>query len=80
MVQDGQDDHLGQNDPLPSQILLNLVFATPKWTICPFWPEEVHFGPFGSANRTLATPERRPSKEYDPLCVCPALELRSVPF
>ena len=24
----------------------------------PFWPEEVHFGPFRSANRTLAIPER----------------------
>ena len=23
----------------------------------PFWPEEVHFGPFMSANRTLAIPE-----------------------
>ena len=23
----------------------------------PFWPEEVHFGLFGSANRTLAIPE-----------------------
>ena len=24
----------------------------------PFWPEEVHSGPFRSANRTLAIPER----------------------
>ena len=23
----------------------------------PFWPDEVHFGPFRSANRTLATPD-----------------------
>ena len=23
----------------------------------PFWPEEVHFGPFRSTNRTLAIPE-----------------------
>ena len=23
----------------------------------PFWPEEVHFGPFRSTNRTLVTPE-----------------------
>ena len=22
-----------------------------------FWPAEVHFGPFGSANRTLVTPD-----------------------
>ena len=25
---------------------------------CQFWPEEVHFHPFGSANRTLAIPEK----------------------
>ena len=25
----------------------------------PFWPEEVYFGPFRSANRTLVTPENR---------------------
>ena len=25
----------------------------------PFWPEEVHFGPFRSANRTLAIPDKR---------------------
>ena len=25
----------------------------------PFWPEEVHFGPFRSANRTLAIPEKK---------------------
>ena len=24
----------------------------------PCWPEEVHFGPFRSANRTLAIPEQ----------------------
>ena len=24
----------------------------------PFWPEEVHFGPFRSANRTLAIPDK----------------------
>ena len=24
----------------------------------PFWPEEVHFAPFRSANRTLAIPEK----------------------
>ena len=28
----------------------------------PFWPEEVHFGPFRSANRTLAIPEILDSK------------------
>ena len=25
----------------------------------PFWPEEVHFGPFRSANRTLAIPDKQ---------------------
>ena len=25
----------------------------------PFWPDEVHFGPFRSANRALAIPELR---------------------
>ena len=25
----------------------------------PFWPKEVQFGPFRSANRTLAIPENR---------------------
>ena len=28
----------------------------------PFWPEEVHFGPFRSANRTLAIPDLGVSK------------------
>ena len=26
----------------------------------PFWPAEVHFGPFRSANRTLAIPDDSP--------------------
>ena len=29
-----------------------------KWSKPPFWPEDVHFGPFRSANRTLAIPEK----------------------
>ena len=29
----------------------------------PFWPEEVHFGPFRSANRTQAIPEQQ--EPYD---------------
>ena len=34
-----------------------LAFARPKWTIFgQFWPQEVHVGPFRSANRTLAIP------------------------
>ena len=31
----------------------------------PFWPEHIHFGAFGSANRTVATPEKR-NKEKMP--------------
>ena len=31
----------------------------------PFWPEEVHFGPFRSANRTLAIPEGRPQQSEE---------------
>ena len=58
MVQNGPNDHFGQNDLIPNWIL---AFARPKWTkmvhFGPFWPEEVHFGPFRSANRTLAIPE-----------------------
>ena len=58
MVQNGQNDHFGQNDLIPNRFL---VFARPKWTILvhfgPLWPKEVYFGPFRSANRTLATPE-----------------------
>ena len=59
MVQNGPNDHFGQNDLIPNRIL---VFARPKWTkmvhFGPFWPEEVHFGPFRSANRTLAIPDK----------------------
>ena len=29
-----------------------------------FWPEEVHFGPFRSANRTLAVPENHNGRGY----------------
>ena len=58
MVQNGPNDHFGQNALIPNSIL---AFARPKWTkmvhFGPFWPEEVHFGPFRSANRTLAIPK-----------------------
>ena len=51
MVQNGPNDHFGQNDIIPNWIL---AFARPKWTkmvhFGPFWPEEVRFGPFRSAN------------------------------
>ena len=59
MVQNGPNDHFGQNDLIPNRIS---AFARPKWTkmvhFGPFWPQEVHFGPFRSANRTLAIPEK----------------------
>ena len=55
MVQNGPNDHFGQNGLIPNRIL---AFARLKWTkiahFGPFWPKEVHFGPFRSANRTLA--------------------------
>ena len=58
MVQSGPNDHFGQNDLIPNRIL---AFARPKWTkmvqFGPFWPEGFHFGPFRSANRTLAIPD-----------------------
>ena len=53
--QNGPNDHFGRNDLIPNWIL---AFARPKWTKIvqngPFWPQEVHFGPFRSANRSLA--------------------------
>ena len=49
MVQNGPNDHFGQNDLIPNWIL---VFARPKWTkmvhFGPFWPKRsilVHLGP-----------------------------------
>ena len=46
-VQNGPNDHFGQNDLIPNWIF---AFARPKWTkmvyFGPFWPEEDHFGPF----------------------------------
>ena len=32
----------------------------------PFWPEEAHFGPFRSANRTLSIPEIRIDPQIRP--------------
>ena len=49
-VQNGPNDHFGQNDLIPNRIL---AFDGPKWT------KMVHFGPFRSANRTLAIPDKR---------------------
>ena len=67
MVQNGPNDHFGQNDLIPNWIL---AFARPKWTkmvhFGPFWPDEIHFGPFWSANRTLAIPDRRAKISSEP--------------
>ena len=55
MVQNGPNDHFGQNDLIPNWIS---AFARPKWTkmvhFGPLWPAELYFGPFRSANHTLA--------------------------
>ena len=67
MVQNGTNDHFGQNDLIPNRIL---AFARPGLTkmvhFGPFWPEEVHFGPFRSANRTLAISEKILRKKLRP--------------
>ena len=47
----GRNDHFSQNDLIPNRIL---AFVNQNG---PFWPKEVYFGPFKSANRTLATPD-----------------------
>ena len=52
--QNGPNDHFGQNDLTPNRIL---AFARPKWT------KMVHFGPFRSANCTLAIPDLQ-SRNY----------------
>ena len=65
MVQNGPNDHFGQNGLIPNWIL---AFARPKWTkmVRPFWPEQAHFGPFRSTNRTLAIPDLlRNPKEWE---------------
>ena len=55
MVQNGPNDHFGQNGPF-SELDLSLR-ETKMDHFGPFWPGEVHFGPFRSANRTLAITE-----------------------
>ena len=65
MGQNGPNDHFGQNDLIPNRIL---AFARPKWTkmvhFGQFWPEEVHFGPFRSASRTLVIPDKQDWNPY----------------
>ena len=53
MVENGQDDHIGQHDLIPNRIS---AFAGPTF-FGPFWPDSVKRGPYGSANRAVATPE-----------------------
>ena len=54
MVQNGQNDHFGQEDLIPNWIL---AFARPKWTkmvhFGPFWPKEVYFGRLRSVEDTI---------------------------
>ena len=51
MVQNGYYEHLGQNDPIMNRI------DHSRDKNSPFWFYKVHVGPFGSANRTVATTE-----------------------
>ena len=75
MVQNGPNDHFGQNGLILNWIL---AFARPKWTkmvhFGPFWPEEVHLGPFRSANRTLATPDKQTGG--NDICVATGIAVR----
>ena len=54
MAQNGHNDHFGQNDLIPNRIWGFSTRETSSGQNVPFWPEEVRFGPFRSANRTLA--------------------------
>ena len=67
MVQNSPNDDFGQMTLFQTKIF---AFARPKWTkmvhFGQFWPEEVHFGPFRSANRTLAIPEFCRNRKLEP--------------
>ena len=70
MVQNGPNDHFGQNYLIPNWILFSTC-ETKMVHLGPFWPEEVHFGPFRSTNRTLAIPEilSRFRSDFEPLSI-----------
>ena len=51
--QNGPNDHFAQNDLIPNWIFFG-IRETKMDHFGPFWPEGVHFGPFRSADRTLA--------------------------
>ena len=55
MVQNGPNDHFGQNGLIPNPGFG--IRETKMVHLGPFWPEVVHFGPSRSANRTLAIPD-----------------------
>ena len=63
MVQNGPNDHFGQNDLIPNWILI--IRETNMDHFGPFWLAGVHFGPFRSANRTLAIPEIGHQRQCD---------------
>ena len=52
--QNGQNDRFGQNDLFQTGFGIR---ETKMDQNGPFWPKEVYFGPFRSADRTLATPD-----------------------
>ena len=54
MVQNGQNDHFGQNPYSEPDLAIREIKMDQNG---PFWPERVHFGPFRSANRTPAIPD-----------------------
>ena len=58
----------GQNDLIPNWISAS---RDRKDHSGPLWSEEVHLGPFGSANRTLATPDSHVSSKHEWACLNP---------
>ena len=67
LVQNGPDNHF---EPFwPYSKLDFSIRETKMDQNGPFWPEEVHFGPFRSANRTLVIPDMKNIVLNDsPLC------------
>ena len=78
--QNAPNNYFSHTDLIPNRIFL--TFARPKWTkmvhLGPFWPKEVYFGPLGSANRTLAAPDKARSLKNDlPVDSCDCQEKAS---
>ena len=45
-----------------------------------FWPEEIHFGPFRSANRTLAIPDYNRKEQSQPITTAQITHRGGCPF